>query len=175
MSYLFSCQLWKTRWLIFRKASSKGPLRIDSYKDERASALSDEAKKVIKLNSVRSIAMLPPDVKRNAIGIVFHEERPYYLALDTSEFFHQLNVWRMSDRCNIFFLIVINITRRGQSGNYSNWYLILILISDVATTGACAPSNTLVNEKIKHSLIILTINFLSREEMHKLGEKWKAL
>lgn len=75
--------IWKTRYLILRKSSSKGPLRLDSFRDERTSQFTDSIRRVIDLQNVRAITILPSSVRRNALAIVFSEEPAMLMALDS--------------------------------------------------------------------------------------------
>ncbi|CAH1779617.1 unnamed protein product [Owenia fusiformis] len=64
---------WQRRWVMLRKASSKGPRRLEKYPDESASRNVSAIHKAIELSEIKSISRLPNDIKKHAVSIVFQD------------------------------------------------------------------------------------------------------
>lgn len=68
--------LWKKRWIILRRASSKGPVRLEKYFDERSSRNVSHTPKVIFCNSVSNVCRLSSTVKVHSFAISFDSSSP---------------------------------------------------------------------------------------------------
>lgn len=75
--------LWIPVWLIMRRPSSKGPLRIDQFSDEKASMLMESPGKIIELKNIRQISRLAKDEKKHALAIMFEIGKVFQMALDS--------------------------------------------------------------------------------------------
>jgi len=64
--------LWKKRWIILRRASSKGPVRIEKYIDERSSRNVAHTPKILYCDSVTNVCRLSSTVKVHSFAISFN-------------------------------------------------------------------------------------------------------
>ncbi|XP_064641406.1 docking protein 5-like isoform X2 [Lineus longissimus] len=86
--------VWQKRWVILRRASSKGPRRLEKYMDERtASHVSFH--KMIELTDVKNVSRLPSDIRKYAIAIFFKDNTSRQFAcesdLESDEWMKSLN------------------------------------------------------------------------------------
>ncbi|RWS05962.1 Docking protein 6-like protein, partial [Dinothrombium tinctorium] len=64
--------VWQKRWIVLRRASSKGPCRLEKYLDEK-SARSAVQHKTALLTNVATISRLPQSTKKQSFAINFND------------------------------------------------------------------------------------------------------
>jgi len=77
-----SISVWQKRWIILRRASSKGPCRLEKYFDEK-SARSAGHHKTSLLTNVATISRLPLNCRKYSFSINFHDGSNKCFACDS--------------------------------------------------------------------------------------------
>lgn len=66
--------LWKKRWIILRRASSKGPVRLEKYCDERSSRNISHHPKTLLLTNVTNVCRLSSTVRVHSFAVTFDHD-----------------------------------------------------------------------------------------------------
>lgn len=95
--------IFRRCWLVLKKASSKGPRRLEKFPDEK-SAHVHVCPKVTEISNVKSITRLPRETKRQAVAIVFTDDSTRTFTCDSEleadDWFKVLTVECLGPRLN---------------------------------------------------------------------------
>lgn len=76
---------WRKRWLILRRASSKGPCRLEKHCDERSARGTSYAQKTTLLNCVVNVCRISSTVRPHAFAVTFDSRLTKCFACDSGE------------------------------------------------------------------------------------------